>query len=66
VSPSGSVTIMGAKGDQHVVNGQRLKVFLEPDIVPIKYIDIHYLWHHEFIVHFDHDALKHIFVPKQI
>jgi hypothetical protein len=20
----------------------------------------HYLWHHEFIIHFDHEALKHI------
>jgi hypothetical protein len=28
VSPSGAVTIMDAKGDQHVVNGQQLKVFL--------------------------------------
>jgi cell division protein FtsI/penicillin-binding protein 2 len=43
VSPSGAVTIMDAKGDQYVVNGQQLKVFLEPDIVPIKYIDIYTL-----------------------
>jgi hypothetical protein len=40
VSPLGAVTITDAKGDQYVVNGQRLKVFLEPDIVPIKYIDV--------------------------
>jgi hypothetical protein len=43
VSPSGAVAIMDTKGDQYVVNGQRLKVFLEPDIVPIKYIDVYTL-----------------------
>jgi hypothetical protein len=43
VSPSGAVTIMDAKGDQYVVNGQRLKVFQEPDIVPIKYINVYTL-----------------------
>jgi hypothetical protein len=43
VSPSGAVTIMDTKGDQYVVNGQRLKVFLEPDVVPIKYIDVYTL-----------------------
>jgi hypothetical protein len=32
---------MDIKGDQYVVNGQRLKVYLEPDIVPIDYIDIY-------------------------
>jgi hypothetical protein len=32
---------MDIKGDQYVVNGQRLKVFLEPDVVPIDYIDIY-------------------------
>ena len=41
VSPTGAVTIMDAKGDQYVVNGQRLKVFLEPDVVPLHYIDIY-------------------------
>ena len=41
VSPTGVVTIMDAKGDQYVVNGQRLKVFLEPDVVPLHYIDIY-------------------------
>ena len=39
--PTGAVTIMDAKGDQYVVNGQRLKVFLEPDVVPLHYIDIY-------------------------
>jgi hypothetical protein len=41
ISPSGAVTIINIKGDQYVVNGQRLKVFLEPDVVPINYIDIY-------------------------
>jgi hypothetical protein len=41
VSPSGAVTIMDIKGDQYVVNGQRLKAFLEPDVMPIDYIDIY-------------------------
>jgi hypothetical protein len=41
VSPSGAVTIMDIKVDQYVVNGQRLKVFLEPYVVPIDYIDIY-------------------------
>ena len=31
----------GCEGDQYVVNGQRLKVFLEPDVVPLHYIDIY-------------------------
>jgi hypothetical protein len=43
MSPSGAARIMDAKGDQYVVNGQRLKVFLEPDVVPIKYIDVYTL-----------------------
>ena len=32
---------MDAKGDRYVVNGQRLKVFLEPDVVPLHYVDIY-------------------------
>jgi hypothetical protein len=43
VSQSGAVTIMDTIGDQYVVNGQRLKVFLEPDIVSIKYINVYIL-----------------------
>jgi hypothetical protein len=31
---------MDAKGDQFMVNGQRLKVYLEPDVVPLHYVDI--------------------------
>jgi hypothetical protein len=34
---------MEVKGDQYVVNVHRLKVFLEPDVVPIKYIDVYTL-----------------------
>jgi hypothetical protein len=34
---------MDTKGDQYVVNGQRLKVLLEPDVVLIKYIDVYTL-----------------------
>ena len=41
VSPTGAVTIMDVKGDQYVVNGQRLKVFMEPDVVPLHCIDIY-------------------------
>jgi putative effector of murein hydrolase len=41
VSPSGAVMIVDIKGDQYVANGQWLKVFLEPDVVPIDYIDIY-------------------------
>ena len=38
---TGAVTIMDVKGDQYVVNGQRLKVFLELNVVPLHYIDIY-------------------------
>jgi hypothetical protein len=34
VLSNGAVTIMDVKGDQFVVNGQRLKVYYEPDVVP--------------------------------
>jgi hypothetical protein len=34
ISPSGVVIIMDIKGDQYVVNGQRLKVFLSPMSCP--------------------------------
>jgi hypothetical protein len=32
---------MDLNRDQYVVNGQWLKVFIEPDVVPIDYIDIY-------------------------
>jgi hypothetical protein len=35
-----AVTIMDVKGDQFMVNGQRLKVYYEPDVVPLHHIDI--------------------------
>jgi hypothetical protein len=28
------------KGDQFMVNGQRLKVYFEPDVIPLHHIDI--------------------------
>jgi hypothetical protein len=41
VSPSGVESIIDIKGDQYVVSGQQLNVFLEPDVMPIDYIDIY-------------------------
>jgi hypothetical protein len=35
VLSNGAVTIMDVKGDQFMVNGQRLKVYYEPDVVPL-------------------------------
>jgi hypothetical protein len=35
-----AVTIMDVKGDQFMVNGQRLKVYYEPDIVPLHHVDV--------------------------
>jgi hypothetical protein len=35
-----AVTIMDVKGDQFMVNGQWLKVYYEPDIVPLHHIDV--------------------------
>jgi hypothetical protein len=40
VLSNGVVTIMDAKGDQFMVNGQRLKVYYEPDVVPLHHIDV--------------------------
>jgi transposase InsO family protein len=37
---NGVVTIMDVKGDQFMVNDQRLKVYYEPDVVPLHHIDI--------------------------
>jgi hypothetical protein len=31
---------MDVKGDQFMVNGQRLKVYYEPDVVPHHHIDV--------------------------
>jgi hypothetical protein len=38
VLSNGAVTIMDVKGDQFMVNGQRLKVYYEPDVVPLHHI----------------------------
>jgi hypothetical protein len=40
VLSNGAVTIMDVKGDQFMVSGQRLKVYFEPDIVPLHHIDV--------------------------
>jgi hypothetical protein len=37
---NGVVTIMDVKGDQFMVNGQQLKVYYKPDVVPVHHIDI--------------------------
>jgi hypothetical protein len=36
---NGAVTIMDINGDQFVVNGQWLKVYYEPDVVPLHHVD---------------------------
>jgi hypothetical protein len=40
VLSNGAVTIMDVKGDQFMVNGQWLKVYYEPDVVPLRHIDV--------------------------
>jgi hypothetical protein len=40
VLSKGAVTIMDVKGDQFMVNGQRLKVHYEPDVVPLHHINV--------------------------
>jgi tRNA U38,U39,U40 pseudouridine synthase TruA len=40
VLSNGAVTTMDVKGDQFMVNGQRLKVYYEPDIVPLHHVDV--------------------------
>jgi hypothetical protein len=40
VLSNGPVTIMDVKGDQFMVNGQRLKVYYEPDVGPLHHIDV--------------------------
>jgi hypothetical protein len=34
------VTIKDVKGDQFIVNGQRLKVYFEPNVVPLHHVDV--------------------------
>jgi hypothetical protein len=40
VLSNGAVTIMDVKGDQFMVNGQRLKVYYEPVVVPLHHVDV--------------------------
>jgi transposase InsO family protein len=40
VLSNGVVTIMVVKGDPFMVNGQRLKVYYEPNVVPLLHIDV--------------------------
>jgi hypothetical protein len=40
VLSNGAVTIMDINGDQFVVNGQRLMVYYEPDVVPLHHVDV--------------------------
>jgi hypothetical protein len=40
VLSNGAVTIMDVKGDQFMVNGQRLKDCYEPDVVPLHHNDV--------------------------
>jgi hypothetical protein len=40
VLSNGAETIMDVKGDQFMVNGQRLKVYYKPNIVPLHHIDV--------------------------
>jgi hypothetical protein len=35
-----AVPIMDVKGEQFMVNGQWLKVYYEPDVVPLHHIDV--------------------------
>jgi len=41
VSPTGAVAIMDFEGNRFMVNGQRLKVFLEEDKVEVNYVEIY-------------------------
>jgi hypothetical protein len=40
VLSNGAVTIMDVKGDQFMVNGRQLKIYYEPDVVPLHHIDV--------------------------
>jgi hypothetical protein len=40
VLSNGAVTIMDVKGDQFMVNGQQLKVYYEPYVVPLHHVDV--------------------------
>jgi hypothetical protein len=40
VLSNGAVTIMDIKGDQFMVNGQRLKVYYKSDVVSLHHVDV--------------------------
>jgi hypothetical protein len=40
VLSNGAVIIMDVKGDQFMVNGRQLKIYYEPDVVPLHHIDV--------------------------
>jgi hypothetical protein len=40
VLSNGAITIMDVKGDQFMVNGQRIRVYYEPHVVPLHHIDV--------------------------
>jgi hypothetical protein len=40
VLSNGAVTIMDVKGDQLMVNGQWLKVYYQPDVVPLHHVNV--------------------------
>jgi hypothetical protein len=40
VLSNGAVTFMDVKGDQSMVNGRQLKIYYEPDVVPLHHIDV--------------------------
>jgi hypothetical protein len=40
VLSNGAVTIIDIKGDQFMVNSQRLKVYYEPDVVLLHHVDV--------------------------
>lgn len=41
ISPTGAVTIMDFEGNKFMVNGQRLKVFLEEEKFEVNYVEIY-------------------------
>jgi hypothetical protein len=40
VLSNGAVTIMDVKGDQLMLNGQWLKVYYQPDVVPLHHVNV--------------------------
>jgi hypothetical protein len=40
VLSNGVVTIIDVIGDQFMVNGQRLKVYYKPNVVPLHHVDV--------------------------